>query len=153
MEVAEASPETLSQVTNPDLSTLEEEKELLHKSLSRCELAPVIFGNYAKQLEPHHGAIDHMSRVMEDYFQQGEKWDKRIQELKRKIGDVENRIKEAQNSVTDTTTQAEGPLLSSHQVQFILEADGAVEVAVRLVYCRPPIFFLTSFLGPPEAPI
>lgn len=141
MEITEAAPSPQpesppSQTSKPIPQTLEEEKELLEASLSRCELAPVLLDNYVKQLDLNKFSIKSLDDVLEAFDQQSHKWDKKIQELKKNIRDVENKIEGVQPPTEDVTpAQAEGPLSSNHRVQFSLEANSTVVVELRLAYC------------------
>lgn len=144
MEITEATPSSKPgnpppQTPKPVTHALEEQKELLQESLSRCELAPVLLGNYVKQLDLQHTSIKMLDDVLEAYDQQGYKWGKKIQTLKNQIHDIENEIEEAQNPAANTAlVQAEGPLFSNHRMQLALEANSAVGVELRLVYCGIP---------------
>lgn len=126
---------------------LEEEKELLQKSLLRCELASTLLEVSIRAINTRETAIQSVDDAVHLYVERAEVWDKKIQGLERGIRDLERRIQvnppqEKQNPLQDTTEarglELEGPRFSDHIIQFNLKADagGRVQAEVRLVYVQ-----------------
>lgn len=115
------------------LKAFEEEKALLEKSLSRYELSSALLDEVMKGTDLRKISITLMVEAVKAYSEQGEKCDKKIQNLKREIRSIEKSIQNLKNPPT-VAQPSEAHHFSNHLIQFTLETDSPISTEVRLVY-------------------